>query len=66
LQFSLGEIKHIREEMDEPKEINEGARKATEGAVSVFAHLLSRARVIFSSLVFLKVVTKGSSPPFGK
>lgn len=52
--------------MDEPKEINEGARKATEGAVSVFAHLLSRARVIFSSLVFLKVVTKGSSPPFGK
>lgn len=65
MQFSLGEIKHIREEMDEPKEINEGAGKTTEGAVSVFAHLLSPGCVIISSLVFLKVVNKRVSPPFG-
>jgi len=42
LQFSSGEIKHIREEeRDGPKEINGGAGKAVEGALSVFAHLLS-------------------------
>jgi hypothetical protein len=37
LQFSLVEIKHIREEMDEPKEINGGTRKGTEGTLSLFA-----------------------------
>jgi hypothetical protein len=65
LQFSLGEIKHIKEEMDERKEINEGTRRATEGALSVFAHLLSPGWVVIGNLIFLNVVSKGNFLPFG-
>jgi hypothetical protein len=54
LQFSSGEIKHIKEERNGPKEINGGAGKAAEGALSVFAHLPSPASAVISSLYFYK------------
>jgi hypothetical protein len=62
LQFSSGEIKHIREERDGPKEINGGAGKAVEGALSVFVRFLSSAWAVISSLLFLKVLNKKGIP----
>lgn len=66
MQFSLGEIKHIKEEMDERKEINEGTGGATEGALSVFARSLSPGWVVTGNLIFLNVVNKGNFHTLGK
>lgn len=65
MQFSLGEIKHIKGEMDERKEINERTSRATEGALSVFVHLLLQGWVIKSILIFFNVVNKRNFSPFG-